>query len=322
MAGEKFNRSDVLRLAGGVAALPLSAAAAQDSGGTWSEKTLTALRHPSLKDRVVIVTGSSRGFGWSIAQELLKAGARVTLTGRSERSLAPVRAEDEGSAGRGRCIAVAGDVTRVEDCRRTVAETVSAFGRVDVLINNAGRSYLEFEADGSKSTPFYEIDEDAFRAIIETNLLGVFYMTKAAVPHMIKQNFGKVFSISTSLSNMVRAGNSPYGSSKAALETTHRVWSQELKGRGIDVNILLPGGASDTALIPSNRVPGEIGERAKNGRLLPGDIIVPPAVWLCTDATNGVTGERIIAKFWNESLSPDDAFKGCLQPHVDVPSIM
>lgn len=291
------------------------------SAGTWSESALRALHHPSLKDRVVVVTGGSRGFGWFMAKELLRAGARLTLTGRNSDTLASVLGKAQRIAGAGRCIAVAGDVTRPEDCARTVEETLREFGRIDVLINNAGRSYGEFGDRLAKITPFYHVTEPQLRAIVETNLFGVFFMTQAAMPHMLKRNFGKVVSISTSLLNMVRPGNSVYGSSKAALETAHRCWAGELKGTGIDVNILLPGGPSDTELITPAMVPGVVGQRA-GGRLLPGDIIVPPAVWLCTDATNGMTGERVIARFWEVELPPDEAFRGCLQEQVEEPSIM
>ncbi|MEE8305759.1 MAG: SDR family oxidoreductase [Gammaproteobacteria bacterium] len=321
MSTEKMNRTDFLGLMGGMAMLPLGGASGAELRGTWPKSALEALHHPSLKDRVVIITGSSRGFGWFMAEELLRAGARVTLTGRNSNTLAEVLDEAQRIAGPGRCIAVAGDVTRAEDCARTIEETLQAFGRIDVLINNAGRSYGEFRDNISVVTPFYDVTEQQFRAIFETNLFGVFLMTKAAMPHMLKQNFGKVFSISTSLSNMVRPGGSVYGSSKAALETTHRCWAGELEDTGIDVNILLPGGPADTALITPAMVPGVVGERA-GGRLLPGDIIVPAAVWLCTDATNGMSGERVMARLWNVDLPPEEAFKGCLQPHVDEPSIM
>jgi 3-oxoacyl-[acyl-carrier protein] reductase len=89
----------------------------------------------------------------------------------------------------------------------------------------------------------------------------------------------------------------------------------------VDVNILLPGGASDTDFITQDMVPGEVGHRA-GGVLLPGDIIVPPAVHLCSDATNGLTGRRIIARFWDGALPPAEAFAACLQPQHDHPEIM
>ncbi|MBM3503712.1 MAG: SDR family oxidoreductase [Alphaproteobacteria bacterium] len=282
------------------------------------------LHHPSLRDRVVLITGGGRGFGWHIAEELLRAGAKVMLTAsRKPEELTAVKKQAEAIAGPGRCATVRADVAKWEDCQATIEATLKAFGRIDVLVNNAGRGSNEYRMSlAPGGTKFYEVAAEAFRTIIETNSIGPFYMTKAAVPHMLKQKFGKVFSISTSLDTMCRPGISPYGASKAALELTHRVWAQELKGTGVDVNILLPGGASDTAFITAAMRPGAVGTRAGQDGMLPGDVIVPPAVWLCSDATNGMTGERIIAKFWDEKLPPDQAMKKCLQPHNQLPGIM
>lgn len=324
-----LSRAEALRLSA-AAVLPLAApahaATEDDAPSSWPDNVHESLKHPSLKDRPVIITGGSRGFGWFIARELLANGAKVALTGRSAETLKAVAARAEKIAGPGRCITIVADVTKVADCERTVAETLKAFGKYDVLINNAGVSSMSFGATVGgpevRTQDFYNASIESAQAIINTNLLGVFYMTKAAMPHFIDRKFGKVFSISTSLGNMVRPGNSFYGASKAGLEVFHRVWAGELKDKGIDVNILLPGGASDTDFISAAAVPGAVGSRAANGRLLPGDVIVPPAVWLSTDATNGVTGERIIARFWDKSAKADAAFKGCLQPHVKEPQIM
>jgi 3-oxoacyl-[acyl-carrier protein] reductase len=282
------------------------------------------LHHPSLRDRVAVITGGGRGFGWHIAEELLRAGSRVVLTAaRKPEELKDVEKKAAAIAGPGRCVTLRADVTKWDDCQATIAAAVRAFGRIDVLVNNAGRGSAEYRMSlAPGGTKFYDVSAEAFRTIIETNVIGVFQMTKAAMPHFVKQRFGKVFSISTSLDTMCRPGISPYGGSKAALELTHRVWSQELKGSGIDVNILLPGGAADTAFITSDMRPGEVGKRAGQGGLLPGDVIVPPAVWLCADPTNGMTGERIIAKFWDDSLPPDQALKKCLQPHNELPGLM
>ena len=297
---------------------------------SWSPATLKALHHASLKDRVVIITGGGRGFGWLIAEELLKAGAKVCLTAaRHPEELTEVRTKADAIAGPGRCVTVHADVTKWEDCVATVDATLQAFGKIDVLINNAGRGTSEYRmpvvgqpGERPSVTKFYEVSPEAFRTIIETNVIGVFQMTKAAMPHFLKQKFGKIFSISTSLTTMSSPGLSPYGASKAGLEMTHRIWAQELKGTGVDINILLPGGAADTPFITNAMVPGKVGERAKPGGLLPGDVIVPPAVWLCADPTNGMTGERIIAKFWAEGVAPEDALKKCIQVHNELPGIM
>jgi len=324
----RFDRAQFLRAAGAVTVLAATgqALAAGPFKSSWPDATLKQLRHPSLEDRVVLITGGSRGFGWFIAEELLKGGAKVALTARGEGALKAVAADIENRYGKGRCLTVAGDVSRQPDCARMVDATLEGFGRIDVLINNAGRSPQDFASGGAgnaKRVPFYETPDEALHTIIDTNFKGVWYMSKAAAPHMVKRKFGKIISVSTSAGNMVRAGNPIYGPGKAALEAMTRVWAQELKGTGVDANIILPGGAADTSFIRQEVAPGAVGERSQDGRLLPGDVIVPPAVWLCTDATNGVTGVRAVGRNWDKSASTaEEAFRKCLDPHVDVPQIM
>ncbi len=325
----KFDRAQFLRAAGAVTVLAATgqSTAAEVYKSSWPEATLKQLRHPSLKNRVVLITGGSRGFGWSIAEELLKGGAKVALTARGEEALKALAADIESRYGKGRCVTVVGDVSRQPDCARMVDATIQGFGRIDVLINNAGRSPQDFARGGGAGAgtmvPFYETPDEALHTIIDTNFKGVWYMSKAAAPHMVKQKFGKIMSVSTSAGNMIRAGNPIYGPGKAALEAMTRVWAQELKGTGVDANIILPGGAADTSFISQDFVAGAVGERSQNGRLLPGDVIVPPAVWLCTDATNGVTGVRAIGRNWDKTASSaEDAFNKCLDPHIEVPRIM
>jgi 3-oxoacyl-[acyl-carrier protein] reductase len=324
----KFDRAQFLRAAGAVTVLAATgqSMAQEVYRSSWPEATLKQLRHPSLQDRVVLITGGSRGFGWFIAEELLRAGAKVVLTGRGEAALKKVAADIENRHGKGRCVTVAGDVSRQPDCARMVQATLEGFGRIDVLINNAGRSPQDFTGGGvgaGKMVPFWETPDEALHTIIDTNFKGVWYMSKAAAPHMVKRKFGKIISVSTSASNMIRAGNPVYGPGKAALEAMTRVWAQELKGTGVDANIILPGGAADTSFISQEVAPGSVGERARSGRLLPGDVIVPPAVWLCTDATHGVTGVRAVGRNWDKAApSAEEAFRKCLDPHVEVPQIM
>ena len=284
---------------------------------------MTNFFHDSLKGRVVLITGGSRGFGWHMAEKLLEGGAKVALTGtRTVEDMADLVAKADSIAGPGHCITIQADVRSWDDCQHTVKETLKTYGRVDVLINNAGRGSKEYRIDyqGGVSTKFWDVPIEAWRSVIDTNLTGVFQMTKAVVPHMIKRKFGKVFSISTSLTTMIGNSLSPYGASKSGLETAHIVWAKELAEHNVDVNILLPGGASDTDFIPQTMVHGEVGTRGD--KILPGDVIVPPAVWLCTDETNNLTGRRIIAKFWEHDAEPDKAFEACLQPKHDHPEIM
>lgn len=278
----------------------------------------------SLQERVVLITGGSRGFGWFLAEALLKCGARVLLTASSADGVGAAQQKADELAGPGRCAALAADVSSPEDCERTVNAALMAFGRIDVLINNAGRGSREYRATlDETTTPFWEVPVAAWRRIIDTNLTGTFLMTRAVVPQMIRQGSGKVLSLSTSLTTMITTGLSPYGASKAGLETAHIVWARELARHRVDINVLLPGGAADTDFIPQEMVPGQVGQRSGAGSpLLPGDVIVPPALYLCSDATNGLTGRRIVAKYWDRALPPDQAFAACLQPQHEHPQIM
>lgn len=283
---------------------------------------MSALHHPSLKDRVVIITGGSRGFGWYIAEELLKAGAKIvaTASGRDPSEM-PRAQKDADALAPGRFVSLKADVRNYDDCTATVDLALKTFGRIDVLINNAGRGTAEYRLGiaGQNAPKFWDVPVEGWKAIIDTNLTGVFQMTRATIPHMLERNFGKIFSISTSLTTMSNPGLSPYGASKAGLEMSHVIWAKELAGTGIDVNILLPGGASDTPFISQAMSKGAVGTRK---HLLPGDIIVPPAVWLCADTTNGTTGRRIIAKYWDKTQPPQLAFDGCLQTKHVLPSVM
>lgn len=130
-------------------------------------------------------------------------------------------------------------------------------------------------------------------------------MARACVPHMLANGFGKVINISTSDQTMARRGYSPYGPSKAALEAMSRVWAQDLEGKGVDVNVYLPGGAVDTDVLP----PGA-GKRGADGMLLAPSIMRRGIVWLCSDASNGQTGGRYIARLWDESLPGGEAARG------------
>ena len=137
-----MNRREIIALAAMAGAVRVGSDASGAALAATGE--LPNYMHPSLKDRVVIITGGGRGFGWYMAQALLKGGAKVALTAsRSPDQLADVQAQADAIAGKGRCITLQADVTKWEDCQSTVAATLEAYGKIDVLINNAGRGYAE-----------------------------------------------------------------------------------------------------------------------------------------------------------------------------------
>jgi 3-oxoacyl-[acyl-carrier protein] reductase len=258
-----------------------------------------------LLGKTAIVTGAGRGLGRSMALGLARAGVNVVLTAaRNRQELDQVAEEAAKNPAVSKVRQHVADVAHEEDCARVVSETVREFGGVHLLINNAGRG-MRFVSEKFFDTPtkFWETDPAVWKMIIDTNVNGPFLMARAAVPHMIKQGWGRIVNISMNHETMRRAGFSPYGPSKAALEAETIIWAQDLAGTGVTVNALLPGGATDTGMVPRDLAP------AVRQKLIQPDIMIPPLLWLVSDAANGVTGSRITANLWDTTLPPDQAGK-------------
>lgn len=272
----------------------------------------------SLTGRRVLVTGGSRGLGREMVLALAQAGASVAVLGSR-----PGQALDETVAeakriGTGDAIGLTANVGDYAACVAAVAKTVEAFGRIDVLVNNAGLGMRRVsETFNTQATRFWETDPQAWRDIIDANVNGAFHMARAVVPDMVARGFGKIINISTSDQTMVRPGYAPYGPSKAALEAASRIWSQDLEGTGVDVNVYLPGGAADTELLPPSPV-----KKGADGNLLPAAIMRRAIHWLVSDSSNGITGARYIARLWDEALAPDQAAAASRSPAIDKPAIM
>jgi NAD(P)-dependent dehydrogenase (short-subunit alcohol dehydrogenase family) len=195
-----------------------------------------------LARRVAIVTGGGRGLGRAMTLGLAQAGATVIATAARE----PDELELErvaGEAAPGRVLAVVADVAREDDCARTVATALDGCGRLDILVNNAGRG-MKYVSENflTKPTKFWETTPDVWRLVIDTNIVGPFLMARAAVPAMLAAGWGRIVNISMNTDTMRRRGFSPYGPSKAALESVTIIWSQDLADSGITDNALLPGG--------------------------------------------------------------------------------
>jgi 3-oxoacyl-[acyl-carrier protein] reductase len=272
-----------------------------------------------LQDRVLIVTGGGRGLGLAMAQALLAAGGRVLVTGaRAAGELAAAVRAAEAAHGPGRLHAVTADVTRPEDCARAVATALERFGALHGVLNNAGRGMrLVSERFTSKPVPFWTVPPETWRLITDINLNGAFNMAAAAMPHLLAQGDGRIVNISTSDQTMVRRGYAPYGPSKAALEAASRCWAQDVAGTGVTVNVLLPGGAANTELLPSGP-----DRRGADGNLLDPAIMGPPAVWLASTASAGANGGRYIARLWDAALPPDQAAAAARSAPVAKPAIL
>jgi NAD(P)-dependent dehydrogenase (short-subunit alcohol dehydrogenase family) len=244
-----------------------------------------------LDGKVTIITGGGRGLGRAIAEGFLHEGACVVVIAARERK----EIDSFVSSGRrDRALALLADVTDPRACERAVVETIARFGRIDVLVNNAGRGMKYVSPEFmTKPTRFWEVDPAVWRMVIDTNVNGPFFMTRAVVPQMLRQGSGAIINVTMNLETMKRKGFSPYGPSKAALESETIIWAQDLEGTGIRVNEVLPGGATATGMIPDG-----ISEELRS-RLLKPEIIVPPAVFLASDAGRRLTGRRITATEWS-----------------------
>ncbi len=263
-----------------------------------------------FEGRVAIVTGGGRGLGRAMALGLAWAGASVVISAAREPD--EIRAVADGineTLGADRVRAVQADVTREADCLNLVGEAITAFGGLHILVNNAGRGMKYVSADFlTEPTRFWEVDTGTWRTIIDTNVNGPFLMAKAAVPHLLRQGWGRIVNITMNHETMRRAGFSPYGPSKAALESETVIWAQDLAGTGVTVNGLLPGGATDTGMIPEG-----VSEAVRRHLLRP-DVMVEPLLWLASDASADVTGARLDAARWETAVPPEQAAAGALEP--------
>ena len=180
------------------------------------------------KQKIWIVTGSSRGLGRAIVEGVAERGDIVVATARKTEDLKDLT-EKFGD----RVVAVSLDVTDPEQARRVIDETVAKFGRIDVLVNNAG-----YASTGA----FEEQTPEQFAAQIDTNFWGVVHTTRAAIPVLRQQGHGQIFQISSVGGRRASSGLSGYQTAKFAVEGFSEVLYNELKPLGVRVTIVEPGG--------------------------------------------------------------------------------
>jgi NAD(P)-dependent dehydrogenase (short-subunit alcohol dehydrogenase family) len=240
-----------------------------------------------------LVTGATSGLGLAMARALVDAGARVTITSRNAER-AGQAAADLGPG----VLGLALDARDEGAVAVGVAQAWDRLGGIDLLVNNAGIGMRtvnpRFLADRQ---PFWEVPPAGFRDVLETKVTGCFFMGRAAVPLMLEQGGGRIVTISMNEATMVRQGFVPYGPSGAAVEALSRVMAADLADSPVGVNLLLPGGATDTGMIPDD-TPAEV-----RGRLLDPAIMGPPIVWLASPAAAGIHDERIVAADFEQWLA-------------------
>lgn len=268
-------------------------------------------RHGALSGKVAIVTGGGRGLGRTMTLALASAGASVIIVSRSNAAALEEEVAREAALATGRqCVyAVIGSVSDEDACNKAVAKAVSTLRALHILVNNAGLGMRDFsERFMTDPVKFWQLDADKWRALIDTNVNGAFLMAKAAAPHMISGGWGRIVNISTNHRTMRRPGFSPYGPSKAALESATAIWAEDLRGTGVTVNSLRPGGPTWSSMIP------EILPEDLRSKILPPQVLVAPLLWLCSAESDQATGGRYCASRWDASLPASEAAKCAYQP--------
>jgi NAD(P)-dependent dehydrogenase (short-subunit alcohol dehydrogenase family) len=239
----------------------------------------------------VLVTGATSGLGAAMAAALAGAGARVVVTSR-QRERAQVAAQRLGPG----AIGLELDVRDEASVLACADEAWDRLGGLDVLVNNAGIGMRtvnpRFLTDPQ---PFWDVTADGFRDVVETKLTGAFLMGRAIAPRMVAAGGGRIVNISMSEQTMTRRGFVPYGPSGAGVEALSRVMAADLAETPVTVNILLPGGATATGMIPED-TPDDV-----RARLLDPAIMGPPIVWLASPRAAGVHDRRIVATEFSAS---------------------
>jgi len=262
----------------------------------------------SLDGCVVIMTGGNSGLGRSMALAMARCGASVVIASIDEVGAETVAAEIQRMVGPKRSLAVVTDITNLDQCRALVEQTQATFGKLDVVYNNARRLMRgPGLPPGGNSLPLWKTDPEIYRQTVTVNIVGTFFMARAAVEYFRKIGGGKVINVTTSRRNFSGPHNSPYGVTKAAVESQTLIWARDLDGTGITMNSFLPGGASDT----DPKRPKKEGQV-----LLPVDIMDPLAVWLASNLSDGTNGCRFVGNLWNPDLSPTEAAMGAREEPV------
>lgn len=264
----------------------------------WEDKLVST---PRIESKTAIVTGAARGLGRAMAIGLLRAGANVGLVDIDGDELDNVAGEAAELAGEDRVLSVVTDVSDEAAVQRAVRATLGKFADLAILINDAG---IGPPANGrslfNDPEKFWETDPAVWRKTIEVNTVGSYLMASTSAPHMIEAGWGRIINVTTSLNAMYMAGCGAYGPSKAALEANTSIMAQDLEGTGVTANVLVPGGPANTRMIPADA-------GLERAALIQPDVMVPPALWLASNASDGINGMRFQAVLWDPALPPAEA---------------
>lgn len=248
---------------------------------------LPGVKQFDLTGKSAIITGGSKGLGEAMAAGLASAGADVLITSRNANEAAVTADQIANDFGH-RAIGMKSDVTSEEDVQTVVQRTIEQFGKVDILINNAGIN---------TRGPIDELTYEQFKEVQDINVNGLWLVTRGVVPHMKKAGSGRIINLSSTLGLVGLENRTPYTASKGAVTQMTRGLALELAGEGITVNAICPG----PFLTPMN-IP--IAEQEQTKKFIVGAValgrwgelkeIQGAAIFLASDAASYVTGSMIV----------------------------
>ena len=250
--------------------------------------------------RVAIVTGAAGGIGRAMVRGLLAAGIRVAGVDRDREPLAVLAANANEESTADDLLTIPTDLTSDSAAEEITKATRDRFGRIDILVNNAGIGPGAIRPDSwQRPLKFWEITPDQWRRFVAVHTTAPLALANAVVPNMMRQGWGRIVNVTTSLGTMLNAGSPTYGPSKAALEALSAIMSKDLDGTGVTVNVLVPGGITNTPMVSASGF-----DRAK---MIQPEVMVPPLLWLVSDAAGKVTGRRFLGVHWDPELPPEQA---------------
>ncbi|MDH3454685.1 MAG: 3-oxoacyl-[acyl-carrier-protein] reductase [Desulfuromonadales bacterium] len=234
-----------------------------------------------LSDKVAIITGASRGIGRFVAVALAAQGAKVVASARNAEALESLVAEIKAQGGD--ALAVVADVATEADANNLIEQAVATYGRVDILINNAG-----ITRDGL----LLRMKNDDWDAVIDTNLKGAFLCTRAAAKYMSKQRAGRIINISSVVGEMGNAGQANYCASKAGLLGLTKSVARELARRNVTVNAVTPGFiVTDMTENMTDKAREAMIEQIPLGRLGEAEDVANAVLFLASDQSSYITGQ-------------------------------
>ena len=237
-----------------------------------------------VKDKVAIVTGSSRGIGKQCALAFAEAGAKLVLNYVSNQEAAEITAEEVAAVG-SEAIIVQADVKDFEACQTLGEEAIKQYGKVDFLVNNAGIN---------RDITFSRMSQEEWSEVINTNLGALFNMSKAVVPHMRDAGSGVIISISSIIGETGNIGQSNYAATKSGMYGFTKSLARELAKDNIRVNTVSPGFGETDMLhtVPPDLLAG-IKDDIPMGRFGYADEIALAVLYLCSPAASWITGTNL-----------------------------